>query len=214
MNAIATPTPSMGTPAGGAPSMGAPFMGARSRAEDPEHAFIDRLQAGDERAFRELYRRHATEVHRVASRLVGDSAEADEVMQQVFLTAFRRLARFERRSSLRTWLYRVTVNTALKRLRWRRRRREVAGDAVPERRSARPGPEERVAAQEALQLTLSCLEQLDARKRVVLVLHEVEGLGTAQIADLLGCPRSTVLTRLARARAEVRWRASCKGVAA
>jgi RNA polymerase sigma-70 factor, ECF subfamily len=182
--------------------------------EDPEQAFIDQLLAGDERAFRELYRRHSGEVHRVAARLVGSAAEADEVMQQVFLTVFRRLSRFEGRSSLRTWLYRVTVNTALKRLRWRRRRREVGGDAVLERRSAGPDPEERVAANEALQLTLRCLEQLDARKRVVLVLHEVEGLDTAEIADLLGCPRSTVLTRLARARAEVRWRASCRGVAA
>lgn len=179
---------------------------------DPEAAFVQRLVAGDEAAFHHLYRQHAGDVFRLASRFVHSDAEAEEVVQEVFIAAFRYVDRFRGQSRLKTWLYRITVNRALKRQRWWRRRREVGPERLPQRAVALPPPDVRVADRQALDIVASLLEGLESRKRTVLILHELEGLDTQQIAEILGCPRSTVLTRLSRARHEVIRRARKAGV--
>lgn len=181
-------------------SLGAGPPGARAH---PEAALIERLVAGDEAAFRQLYRDHAGEVFRLARRFVHSDAEAEEVVQEVFVAAFRYIDRFRGQARLRTWLYRVTVNRALKRQRWWRRRREVGPDPIERFEVTAPGPERNAAGREALTLLQECLDRLEARKRAVIVLHELEGFDTREIAEILDCPRSTVLTRLARARAEL-----------
>lgn len=180
---------------------------------NPEAALIERLIAGDEAAHRGFYRAHAADVHRLARRFVHSDAEADEVVQEVFLSAFKAIDRFRGGSKLRTWLYRITVNRALKRQRWWSRRREVGSEPLDHRAQRAPGPEVRAADREALDIVRRCLDALDDRKRTVLVLHELEGLDTKEIAAVLDCPRSTVLTRLSRARAELIRSARALGVA-
>ncbi len=95
------------------------------------------------------------------------------------------------------------MNRALKRRRWWTRRREVGADALLGRSTRDIGADVRTRDREHLALVESCLERLDIKKRTVLVLHEIEGLDTKEIADVLQCPRSTVLTRLSRARTEL-----------
>ena len=177
-----------------------------------ETDFVDRLVAGDERAFQQLFETHCRQVHRVARRFLRDDAEAEEVVQEVFINAFRAMGTFRREASMRTWLYRITVNSALKRLRWRKRRREVGDRPIAWEADRRANPERRAADREAMDVLEHALSRLSEAKRTVLLMHEVEGMDTQQIADALGCPRSTVLTRLARARREVVASAGRKGV--
>lgn len=172
-------------------------------ALDPEAALIERLIARDDRAYRELYRAHSADVFRVARQFVYSDAEAEEVVQEVFIAAFRYIGRFRGQSRLRTWLYRITVNRALKRRRWWTRRREAGADALERRVGRDVMPEVRAGDREALAIVARCLDQVEARKRTVLILHELEGLDTKEIAAILKCPRSTVLTRLSRARADL-----------
>lgn len=167
---------------------------------NPEAGLIERLVAGDERAYRQLYQAHASDVFRVARQFVYSDAEAEEVVQEVFIAAFRYIGRFRGQSRLRTWLYRITVNRALKRRRWWTRRREAGSEALARQIGRGILPEERAGDREALAVVARCLDALEARKRTVLVLHELEGLDTKEIARILDCPRSTVLTRLSRAR--------------
>lgn len=169
----------------------------------PDAETLTRLLAGDGMAWRRLHAEHAGDVFRLARRFVHSDAEADEVTQEVFIAAHRSLERFRGQSRLRTWLYRITVNRALKRRRWWHRRRETGEDAIPLQFATTAGPEHRTIDRDQLRRLNACLEKLEVRKRTVLVLHEVEGLDTREIALVLDCPRSTVLTRLARARADL-----------
>lgn len=171
--------------------------------QDPEAGLIARLVAGEESAWAALYRAHAGDVYRVARQFVDGDAEAEEVTQEVFIAAFGAIAAFRGQSRLRTWLYRIAVNRALKRRRWRMRRRESGPEALEHALGRRVDPEVEAADRQALALVEQCLARLEPRKRAVLVLHELEGLDTKEIADILGCPRSTVLTRLSRARADL-----------
>lgn len=168
-----------------------------------EAALIDALRRGDEAAYGQLYRDHSADVFRLARRFVYSEAEAEEVVQEVFIAAFKYIGRFRGESRLKTWLYRITVNRALKRHRWWTRRRESGPGPIEFMRASEPSPEHRVGDRQALEHVQQLLEQLDKKKQTVLVLHELEGLNTQEIADILGCPRSTVLTRLARARGEL-----------
>lgn len=170
---------------------------------DEEAELVARLTAGDADAFRGLFRAHAPDLFRLARRFVHSDAEAEEVVQEVFIATYEHIDRFRGQARIRTWLYRVTVNRALKRRRWWSRRREVPPDPIREMVQKSPGPETLAGDREALRVLQGCLDKLDTKKRAVLVLHELEGLDTRQIAEILDCPRSTVLTRLARARAEL-----------
>lgn len=182
-------------------------------AREAEAELIERLRAGDERAYRSLYRDHSGDVFRLARRFVYSDAEAEEVVQEVFISAFRYLDRFRGQSRLKTWLYRVTVNRALKRKRWWTRRREVGADGLDLRASRGPLPDTLASDRQAIAVLQTLLDTIEIRKRTVLILHELEGMDTKQIAEVLGCPRSTVLTRLARARAELVKRATSAGIA-
>ena len=193
-------------------AMAATAQEARSVSRDAEADFVQRLVAGEESAYRDLYRHHVDEVFRLARRFVYSDAEAEEVVQEVFLAAYKAVGRFRGQSRLRTWLYRITVNRALKRRRWWTRRREVGAEALDTRSASGTSPDRRAADREALLRVQHLLDGLEPRKRTVLVLHELEGLDTREIAEILQCPRSTVLTRLSRARQELIRQASEQGV--
>ena len=89
--------------------------------EASDLAVVARVKAGDHDAFRHLVERHSRSVFRLAYRLTGREEDADDVVQETFLKAFRQLARFESRSSFGTWLYRIATNVCLNRIRGRRR---------------------------------------------------------------------------------------------
>lgn len=173
------------------------------QTDHPDADVLRRLLAGDAMTWRHLHRDHAPDVFRLARRFVHSDSEAEEVTQEVFIAAYRYVDRFRGQSRLKTWLYRITVNRALKRRRWWHRRRESGEDALPVQFVNAPGPEHRTIDRDQLRRLSACLDKLEVRKRTVLVLHELEGLDTREIAVVLDCPRSTVLTRLARARTDL-----------
>jgi RNA polymerase sigma-70 factor (ECF subfamily) len=145
-----------------------------------------------------LFREHAPFVWRTLRRLGLSPADADDATQEVFLVVNRKLADFEGRSSVRTWLYGISVRTAFS----SRRRARPAPAPEPEPSSV-AAPDEQVALAEARAMLDRALEQLDPDKRAVFVLYELERLSMAEIAEALGCPLQTAYSRLHAARARV-----------
>jgi RNA polymerase sigma-70 factor (ECF subfamily) len=153
-------------------------------------------------------------VFNLAGRLLGDPEEAKDVAQDVFLQVYRTLGRFEGRSSLKTWIYRIVVNQCHNRQRfWRRRKKDRSRplDELTRTDEARlvavePGPFEQVRCQERSRRVQAALLGLSFDHRAILLLREVEGLSCEVIAATLGVAEGTVKSRLSRAREAMRIR--------
>jgi RNA polymerase sigma-70 factor (ECF subfamily) len=175
-------------------------------------ALLHRVKRGEKAAFHGLVDRYAGLLYRVARSLVGNGADAEDVVQETFAGAFRSAGRFREQSAVKTWLLRILVNQAAKVRRSRSRhftiplfrrrsREEDAGDVEAELAvsSATGQVEHRVDV-------MAMLNTLSAEHREVLVLRELEGLSYEEMAEALGVPRGTVESRLHRARQELRER--------
>jgi RNA polymerase sigma-70 factor (ECF subfamily) len=179
-----------------------------------ESMLVDLCRQGDPQAFARLVALHEGLVYNLAARLLGDAEEARDLSQEVFLQVFRRLGRFEGRSSFRTWLYRIVVNQCRNRQRWwRRRRRERSFplEDLTEADEARlwtsrgeRGPHEEAERHDRARRVHAALLRLSFDHRVVLLLREVEGLSCEEIGSALSVPDGTVKSRLARARDALR----------
>ena len=192
---------------------------------------LNRARSGDRAAFAELVGPYRGELHLLCYRMLGSFQDAEDTLQEVLLAAWLGLAGFEERSSLRTWLHRITTNRCLNALRSAGRRPQAASpfpDPVPEP-SARsevlwlqpypdllldrlpdgePGPEARYESAEAISLAfLTALQLLPPNQRAVLLLRDVLGYRAAEAADLLGLTESAVTSALKRARATLDVRA-------
>jgi RNA polymerase sigma-70 factor, ECF subfamily len=165
---------------------------------------VERCRGGDREAFRLLFRAHRSEVHRLVQRMLGGTADHEDVVQEVFLQVHRSLKDFRGNSRFSTWLYRVTVNVVLMQRRAARSRpmlQEMAEHQVPE--DGNPAPDEQVARLLRIRAFYRVLDRLSDKKRVVFVLHEIEGMSPAEIAQVVQAPVLTVRTRLFYARREV-----------
>ncbi|HET6205113.1 MAG TPA: sigma-70 family RNA polymerase sigma factor [Planctomycetota bacterium] len=186
-------------------------MLAATRAADAASEFdlIRQARNGSQGAFRELVARHQDRIFRLAHRFTKDVQEAEDIAQETFFKAFRRLHTFRFSSSFYTWLYRIGLNTANDCLE-KRARRPVSLSEDPEvhaRPSGAGGEEGPVRAALRLELrevTRRVLESLPEKHRSILVLREYEGLGYDEIAAVLDCPLGTVESRLFRARGRFR----------
>ena len=178
----------------------------------PMDGLVDRCRVRDETAWRELYDRHFEFVRRVAFQLGTPAAELDDVVQDVFVVAFRRLEQFEH-GRFSTWLYRICANIVSSRHRHRRVRRVLAAWlpwTVQPAASEAPGRAlERTKTDDAVQRVL---EVMSPKKREVLVLFELEELPAREIAERVGCAEATVFTRLHHARIEFKQRARRLGL--
>ncbi len=146
---------------------------------------------------------------------MGNHGDADDVAQDVFLRAYRALPQFDGRSDLFTWLYRITVNTALNHIRTRKRveqiasagAKEVSGGGRPERLGAiERNPREWAELGERMRRVVSEVCELSPTLRVTLVLAAVEGLPYREIAELLDIPEGTVAWRINEARKQLKER--------
>jgi RNA polymerase sigma-70 factor (ECF subfamily) len=179
-----------------------------------ERSLLALCRGGDASAFARLVALHETMVFNLALRMLGNPDEARDVSQDVFLQVYRTLGRFEERSSLRTWIYRIVVNLCRNRRRlWMRRRRDRSvglEDLSPREESqlAQGGdsPYDAVRRREQAERVQRALLALSFDHRAVLVLREVEGLTCEEIAHSLGIAEGTVKSRLARARDALRAR--------
>jgi RNA polymerase sigma-70 factor (ECF subfamily) len=172
-----------------------------TEGSDPRATDSDLLAAarrGDDRAFGELIDRHAAGLFRLAFRLVGNSPDAEDVVQETLMGAFEHLGRFRERSSVKTWLSRILVRQAA---RCHRRRARKKVTALPEadiggRRTFSEDADRRLDVSQAL-------STLSHAHREVVVLREFEGMSYAEMAEVIGVPRGTVESRLHRARQEL-----------
>lgn len=159
---------------------------------------LQRAAAGQPQALTILYEQYAPVVHRAAYRLTGSRADADDVLQDVFVGLPEALRRYAGRGSLEGWIRKVAIRTALMRMRGASRRREVPLEEVTPAAPADPAAELHRAALER------ALAALPDALRVVFVLKEVEGYSHAEIAQLLGIREGASEVRLHRARKSLR----------
>jgi RNA polymerase sigma-70 factor (ECF subfamily) len=185
-----------------------------------DHALTDLelvalLQRGQKSAFREIVRRHQEKVYRLALRLTRDEARAQDAMQDAFLQVFRKISQFQEQSAFTTWLYRITVNAALMRMRSERRHQEASLEDASPRFSeageiAEPVDDWSTAIdddagnRELARYAAEAVDALPAAYRSVFLLRELEELSTEEVAEILELTVPTVKTRLHRARLALR----------
>jgi RNA polymerase sigma-70 factor (ECF subfamily) len=173
------------------------------RAADLELA--QRCRQGDTAAFEELYRAHAGRLYNLVYRMAGSAHEAEDLLQDVFLQAHRKLGSFKGESSLGTWLYRLAVNLCLDFLRGRQARMSRSSDSLDA-----DGASEPVAAAPAVPTAISRLDleraiaRLPDGCRAAFILHDVEGFEHNEVAKLLGVSEGTSKSQVHKARMKLR----------
>jgi len=168
---------------------------------ETELRLITLAQQGDRRAFGELVRRHREGVVNVVYRMCEDANLAEDAAQEAFIRAWQHLPSYRPRSPFRNWVYRIATNVALDAL--RRERETVNVDMLPPVAS-QDGPEATVEGKERGEQVRQAVLALPPASRAVLVLREYEGLSYREIADTLGIPIGTVMSRLNYARNRLR----------
>lgn len=147
--------------------------------------------------------------------VLGPSDEIEDVVQLVFIEVHRSLKRFEGRSQLSTWVYRISVNVALQHIRKRKRKRWLTLGATgdePGRSRSPVDPGRRLENRQLLEHVYAAAEKLSEKKRAVWLLHELEGLDPHQVAETLEIPMNTVRSRLLAARKELQAELRRRGV--
>jgi RNA polymerase sigma-70 factor (ECF subfamily) len=196
---------------------------------------VSRVRAGDEDAFRELVEPYRMELQLHCYRILGSLQDAEDLVQETLLAAWRGIEAFEERASLRNWLYRIATNRSLNALRDRKRRpQEVPPTAEPPKPTrmiepiwlepypellleglpdASPGPEARYAIRESVGLAfLTTLQNLPPRQRAALILSDVLGYQRAEVAEMLESSENAIKGALQRARAAIDDRLPADGV--
>ncbi len=193
-----------GTPSGPAPRR----VGIVS--EDDREA-VRRVQAGDTEAFEPLVEKYKRKVFRLAYQVLRDQEESLDVAQEAFVKAFRALPAFKGDSAFYTWLFRITMNVALDRKRQRAARAKSLGaeDVPPEEwertaMSTDPDPEDVASGAERRERIRKGLDSLSEHHRTIIILSDIEGLQYREIAEVLGIPMGTVMSRLHHARKRLR----------
>jgi len=161
---------------------------------------LRRFRSGDDAAFGEIVDRYERRVFTIAVRICRHHEDARDVTQDVFVTAFRSLARFRGDAQLSTWLHRVAVNASLDLVRRRGRREGPGLEEIAESPSAEPGPESTAIDAVHAREVHRALGRIPADQRAVVVLHDLQGLDYAEVAEALEVPVGTVKSRLHRAR--------------
>jgi RNA polymerase sigma-70 factor (ECF subfamily) len=176
-----------------------------ARSEDPDSPAVAAAKAGDMNAFETLVRRHQGRVYRTVRGITGNTEDAQDGAQAVFLKVFRKLSDFQGQSLFSTWLHKIAVNEGLERLRSRRPLESL--DATDED-TFQPhsfdawveNPETRLARDETRRIVEEALARLPARYRAALLLRDIQQLSGAEAAAALGIPLATLKTHLLRGR--------------
>jgi RNA polymerase sigma-70 factor (ECF subfamily) len=185
-----------------------PFLAPSKPVGDVRNAdleLVGRIRSGDGSAFEALYRQHATRLYNLASRMMGGHAEAEDLLQDVFLLAYRKLASFRGESSLGTWLYRLAMNHCLDVLRNRHTRMGQQTDSLDEP-DAPPvaSPVPLVGAVNRIDLERA-IEALPPACRAAFLLHDVEGFGHQEVGAMLGISEGTSKSQVHKARMRIRY---------
>jgi RNA polymerase sigma-70 factor, ECF subfamily len=172
------------------------------------------LQAGDRAEFARLVDMYSNQIYRLAMKILGDTNDAEDVLQETFIKAFRSLPTFEGRSSISTWLYRIAANEALMLVRKRKPEiNTVSSDADSDDDEVSPPtqivdwcclPENELLSAEGKQFLDQAIQTLSPNLRIVFILRDIQGLSIRETADVLKISEMAVKTRLLRARLQLR----------
>ncbi len=176
-------------------------------ANTPERELISRARRGDICAFEALAEVHADRLYTVALGFLGDGDEAEDVLQETLLRAWRGIRAFEGRAMVSTWLYRIAVNECNRALERRQRRRAnvpVDEQAIEVPAPSRDGPASQAERQELREALRVAISRLSVPCRTALVLRDIEGLSTRDAAEIAGVGEAAFKSRLHQARLTVR----------
>ena len=174
-----------------------------------DQLLVERVQAGEKHAFDLLVAKYQRRLMRLLSRIVHDPAEAEDVVQETFIKAYRALRRFRGDSAFYTWLYRIGVNTAKNFLVLQARRTPTSTETDAEQaESFEDGehlrdintPESVLASKQIVQTVNAAMDALPVDLRTAIALREIEGLSYEEISEIMACPIGTVRSRIFRAR--------------
>lgn len=164
-----------------------------------------RCRAGDADAFEELYRQHVRRLFALVLRMTGSADEAEDLLQEVFLQAHRKLSGFRGESALGTWLYRLTMNHCLDHLRGRQAKMSRATESLDEEGAIEPAAPAPVVPSTISRIDLErAIEQLPPGSKAVFLLHDVEGFEHQEIAEILGISEGTSKSQVHKARMKLR----------
>ncbi len=191
------------------------MVAATEQAGFPDSKLLERLKAGDEEAFAAIVDRYSAQTYRIARTITGNRQDAEEVVQDTFMTVFRKIGSFEGRSAFPTWLYRITVNTAMMKVRRGKERAEedlerwlpvfdAAGQHLEFVEDWSANPEKLLLQQERRDAVRQALPTLPAEYRAVVALRDLQGLSGEEVAEILGLSLPAVKSRLHRARLALR----------
>src|SRR5208282_5475402 len=167
---------------------------------------------GDVAAFEQLVKRYDRKLLRIAQSITHNREDSQDAVQEAFLKAFQNLGEFREESKFSTWLFRITVNQSLMKLRKQRTTREASldedfqgeGEVLPkEVTDWAPNPEQLYWASELREILIKCLQELSPLLRTVFVLRDIEGLTIDQTAEVLNLSQAAVKARLLRARLQL-----------
>ena len=172
-------------------------------------SLINRFKAGDISAFEEILLRHQDKIYNLCRRMLGNSHDAEDATQDVFLKAYQNLNKFKPESSLHTWLFRIAVNTCID---YKRKpffeslfTTSKEGDVfVIDRPADSPSPDRLYESKQINDAIKLALSRLSVKLRVVIVLKEIEGLSYEEITEVLDVSIGTVKSRISRAREELK----------
>ena len=174
-----------------------------------DQLLVERVQAGDKRAFDVLVSKYQRRLMRLVSRLVHDPAEAEDVVQETFIKAYRALRHFRGEAAFYTWLYRIGINTAKNHLVTQGRRAATSSDTDAEQAESFDDgnklrddntPESVLASKQIAATVNAAMDVLPIELRTAIVLREIEGLSYEEISEIMSCPIGTVRSRIFRAR--------------
>ena len=175
----------------------------RPSTDDPDDALLcERAQRGDRAAWRSIVRRHTPSVYRLAARMLGAGAEAEDACQEAFMQAYRSFEHFDLSRPLGPWLGRVTYHTCLKRLAKTSRQAPPMDPSEVARVDAggAASPELQASSRQPGQIVLAALDELSAQDRALVTLRYMDGLTDLEVSEAVGMNHNTVRTRLHRAR--------------
>lgn len=164
--------------------------------EQTDRTYVARAREGDGDAYRVLVERHGRALFRLAFRMTGNSQDAEDVVQESFLRAYRQLSKFDERASFGTWLYRIAANCSLDLVRSRKRRSEhqalapadgPAEDPVLQLPSVDPDPERVALSGEVRERLAEAMNELSATERTAFVLRHFEGMRIEEVSRVLEC---------------------------
>jgi RNA polymerase sigma-70 factor, ECF subfamily len=162
-----------------------------------------RIRSGDGTAFETLYQQHAPRLYNLAYRMAGTATDADDLLQDIFLLAYRKVGSFRGESSLGTWLYRLAMNHCLDVLRSRQARQGQQTDSLDEEGATPPAAAPVVGAVSRIDLERA-IGQLPRACRAAFLLHDVEGFGHQEVGTILGISEGTSKSQVHKARLRIR----------